>query len=1141
MKMNGTWNANRGLIALLSILVFAVSLFAQTETARIQGTVTDSGGGVLAGASVKVTSQSSGREVSAVTNDEGSYTILALQPGQYDIEVTQANFKTTKQTVTLEVAQNAVLDFTLEPGAVSETVTVALDIPQVETSTSAIGDVIQGRQIVELPLNGRNVLELARLSPGVTQGVVGGFATGAGGNAETYRGGNTGGAGISVNGQRTQANNYMLDGVDNNESLVNTINIFPSADAVQEFRVQTSVATAEFGRGGGAIINSVVRSGSNALHGSSYLFIRNGAMDARPPFFDSVQAGRRTPLFRRSQFGGTIGGPVVIPGFGEGTPIVHVLKDRVFWFFSYEGLRQFRPGSTDTASVPTAAFRNGDFSQLPFVLRDPLTNLNICVTGVNGCVNGNGIPYNRLDLMPGRLNAAALNYLRAFPLPNNIPLSGPLYQNNFVNTREELTHQDVFDVRFDANVTDKNQLFFRANYGRYNQTLTSRLPTLPSGFGSGTNPWRTKAGVVGLNTSITPTLFNELRLQANHLRFGYEPPFGNEPISSNLGIVNANRDASLGGGALIGGYNGQLEYTGDYGPYRVPQDTYQVVDSLSWVKGDHTLKLGGTILKRVVQLFRPIAGKGYFRIYGNGDFDQCPGDSGAPSLAASGTTRFEQANLLIGFMCSYQIGVQLGNVGTTNWENGVFAQDDWKVNDRLTVNFGLRYEYFTNPAEQHARQANFDLTTGHLVLAQDESDSLTNTDKNNFAPRVGLAYDITGKGKSVIRGGYGIFYFLDRGGIDFQLAQNPPFSGSASFNYNAGYRFTFSGQGPLNNNNNTLATNPLPLPSVDLSPAFLNNPANRDVLAIRPDNKTSNVQQFNVQFQQQITGNTAMSVAYVGTRGKNLSLYYNLNGQAFTTDTSNPCPIAGRALGSCYPGIGAVNVRDDNGKSSYDALQVKLERRFSKGWQYIAWYAFSKTKDNGEGAFDRIATGVNYVEPYSTSRLDFPHVFSFATIYEIPFGRGRSYGSDMNRALDAIVGGWQINSIFRAQSGSPFDVRYNNNTKLANVTGDPYSSNGTANPFLNTAAFSNPATGIGNLERNSLRSPSNYQLNFGVAKNFDFTESARLQFRAEAFNLFNRIQWGTPDTNPSSGSFGFINSVAPSSWRQLQFGLRLEF
>jgi hypothetical protein len=1137
MKMDRILNAQRGVVTALAIFILAISAVAQTETARIQGNVTDSSGGALSGATVTVRNQATGREVTATANDEGSYSILALQPGQYEIEVTHANFKTTKQVVTLEVAQNASLDFVLEPGAVSETVTVPLDIPLVETGTSALGEVIQGRQIVELPLNGRNVLELARLSPGVTQGVTGGFATGAGGNAETYRGGNTGGAGISVNGQRTQANNYMLDGVDNNESLVNTINIFPSADAVQEFRVQTSVASAEFGRGGGAIINSVIRSGSNDLHGSSYLFIRNGAMDARPAFFNSAVEGRRTPLFRRSQFGGTVGGPVVIPGFGEGTPIVHVLKDRVFWFFSYDGLRQFRPGSTDTATVPTAAFRNGDFSALPFVLRDPLTGQNICVTGVGGCVNGNGIQYNRLDLMPGRLNQAALNYLRAFPLPNSAPLGGPVYLNNFVRTREELTHQDVFDIRIDANITDNNQLFFRTNYGRYNQTLTSRLPSLPSGFGSGTNPWRTKAGVIGLNTSITPTLFNEFRAQANHLQYGYEPPFGDQPISANLGIVNANRDASLGGGALIGGYNGQLEYTGDYGPYRVPQDTYQLVDSVSWVKGDHTVKFGGTVLKRVVQLFRPIAGKGYFRIYGNGDFTQCPGAPGAPSQATSGNTGFEQANLLIGFMCSYQIGVQLGNVGTETWENGVFLQDDWRISDRLTMNVGVRYEYFTNPSEQHARQANFDLSTGRLVLAQDEDDTLTDTDKNNFAPRIGLAYDVAGNGRSVIRGGYGLFYFLDRGGIDNQLAQNPPFSGSASYSYNDGYRITLSGQGPLGNNNNTLAVNPLPLPSIDTSQAFLNNPLNRDVLAVLPDNQTSMVHQFNIQYQHQVTSDTAASVAYVGTRGRNLVLYYNLNGTAFTSGTAAPCPIAGRTLGNCYPGLGSVSVRDDNGRSSYDALQLKLERRLSRGWQYIASYAFSKTKDNGEGAFDRVTTGINFIEPYTTSRLDFPHVFSFATIYEIPFGRGRTYGSDMNHVLDAIVGGWQINSILRAQSGNAFDVRYNN--RLANVSGDPLTGND--NPYLNPAAFSNPASGLGNLERNSLRSPANWQLNLGLAKNFNFTERAKLQFRAEAFNVLNRIQWNTPDTNPFSGSFGRINSIVPFTNRQLQFGLRLEF
>ncbi|MGC2237584.1 MAG: TonB-dependent receptor [Pyrinomonadaceae bacterium] len=1112
----------------MSVLCFVISAAAQTETARIQGNITDQAGAAVPGATVTVTDLGTNREVSAVTNEEGAFTLLALQPGRYRVSVAQSNFKTTKQEVTLEVAQNATLDFSLEPGAVTETVTVTSDAPLVETSTSAIGGVIQGRQIVELPLNGRNVLELARLTPGVTQGVTGGFATGAGGDAETYRGGNTGGAALSVNGQRTQANNFLLDGVDNNESLVNTINIFPAADATQEFRVQTSVATAEFGRGGGAIINSVVKSGTNDFHGSSYLFIRNSAFDARPAFFNSLGAERRTPLFRRSQFGATVGGPVIIPGFGEGTPIYHNLKDKVFFFFSYDGLRQFLPRATEMATVPTAAFRNGDFSQLlnpassglgaPILLRDPAT--------------GAIIPGNRIDLnLPGRINQAALNYLRAFPLPNN----GSQVLNNFINTRNEIDKQDVFDWRVDANINDSNQMFVRMNYGRYSQTVTSRLPTLPSGFGSGSNPTRTKAAVLGLNTSITPTLFNEFRIQANRLRYGYEPPFGDQAISANLGIVNANRDSSLGGGALIGGYNGQLEYTGDYGPYRVPQNTYQLVDSLSWVKGDHTVKFGGTLLRRNVQLFRPIAGKGYFFLYGNGDATQCGGGPGNEG----GTTRFEQADLLVGFVCRYDIGFQNGLVGTTNWENGVFAQDDWKISRKLTLNLGMRYEYFTNPAEEYARQANFDLTTGHLVLASDSSDTLTNTDKNNFSPRFGFAYDIFGDSRSVIRGGYGIFYFLDRGGINNQLAQNPPFSGNLSFSYGNGYRITLSGQGPLNSTNNTLATQPLPLPAVNLSPAFLNNPLNASVLAVLPDNKTSNVQQFNIQFQQALTNDTVISAAYVGTRGRNLIVYYNLNGTALTADTSTPCPIAGRTLGSCYPGLGSVNVRDDAGRSQYDSLQIQLERRFSKGWQYIASYTFSTTQDNGEGAFDKTANGgLNYIERYSTSKLDYPHVFTFATVYEIPFGRGRSYGSDIPKALDLLVGGWQINSIVRAQSGNPFDVRVND--RLVNVTGDPYTGSGGA--YLNRSAFTPVATGLGNLARNSLRSPSNYQVNLGILKNFSFNERARLQFRAEAFNLTNRTQLGTPNTDYNNvGGFGVINTIAPYSNRQLQFGLRLEF
>lgn len=1135
-------------LGLLLSFLFITNSFAQTETARLQGTVTDAAGAAVAGATVNLTDLGTNRQVSAQTDENGNFNILSLQPGRYQVEVTQPNFKTVKQDIVLTVAQNATVNIALEAGDVSETVTVEGGTELIESTSSAIGAVIDGKKAVELPLNGRNVLELARLTPGVTQGVVGGFATGAGGDAETYRGQNTGGAALSVNGQRTQANNFLLDGVDNNESLVNTINIFPSAEATQEFRVQTSVATAEYGRGGGAIINSVVKSGTNDFHGSAYSFFRNSVFDARPAFYDARPTsqggnGQRIPLFRRGQFGATIGGPVIIPGFGEGVPVVRNLKDKVFFFFSYDGLRQFLPSSTDQATVPTPEFRNGNFSALNTQLRDPLTNQNICVTGTttNGilCVNGNGTPFNRLDLLPGnRLNQAGLNYLRAFPLPNR----GGGFLTNYENTRNQIADQNVFDVRVDANISDSNQMFVRGSVGRFSQETTSRLPTLPSGFGSGSNPTRNNAIVAGLNTAFSSNLFNEIRVQYNNLRYGYEPPFGDTDISANLGIVNANRGPGLGGGALIGGYNGQLEYTGDFGSYRVPQRTYQVVESLSYTTGNHTFKFGGTILQREVELFRPISGKGYFRIYGNGDFTQCPGAPGSPSLAQSGTTGFEQADLLIGFMCSYQIGTQVGDIITRNYENALFAQDDWRVSSKLTLNLGLRYEYLTNPAEINGKQANFDLSRGALVVAQDGDDAQVETDKNNFGPRIGFAYDITGKGKTVVRGGYGLFYFLDRGGISNQLAQNQPFAGSISYSYNDGYRITFSGQGPLNNNNNTLATNPLPLPPVTINQAFLNNPVGADVIAARPDNKISNVQQFNIQVQQELTGNTALSVGYVATRGRNLIVYYNLNGQALTTDSAVPCPISGRTLGSCYPGISSVNLRDDIGESQYDALQIQLERRFSKGWQYIASYTFSKTKDNGEGAFDNTAGGINYIQQYTTSRLDYPHVLSFATNYEIPFGRGRLYGSDMSRALDLLIGGWQLNGIFRAQSGNPFDIRVNN--RLVNVTGDPYTNNDSG-VYLNRSAFTPVATGIGNLERNSLRSPATYQLNFGLLKDFNITDSAKIQFRAEAFNVLNKTQLGTPNTDYNNtntqNGFGIIRSISPYSNRQLQFAARLEF
>lgn len=1090
-----------GIMFVAAVVLMSVSfVFAQTESARIQGTVTDNAGGALGGATITVTELSTNRVVTAQSDAGGEFSFLALTPGRYRIEITQTNFKTSRQEITLEVQQVAVLNFSLEPGGVSEIVNVTTDAPLVESATSSVGEVISGLEAVELPLNGRNVLELARLTPGVTQGVIGGFASGSGNNAETYRGGNTGGAAISVNGQRTQANNFLLDGVDNNESLVNTINIFPAAESVQEFRVQTSVATAEFGRGGGAIINSVFKSGTSKYSGSAFLFIRNDNLDARPTFNTTKSE------FRRGQFGGTFGGPVPFVG-----------KDRLFFFADYEGLRQFLPFGEELATVPTADFRTGNFSALlaPGIniqLIDPLT--------------GNPIAGNRIDLLPGnRMNAVALNYLRAFPLPNR-----PGVFNNYATTRNQTVQQDSFNIRFDGAVNDNNQIFGRYSYGKSDQVTSSRLPALPAGFGSGNNPVRTRGAVVGLSTVLSPNLFNEFRIQANRIKYGYTPPFFDTPVSANLGIPNANRDDSLGGGALIGGYNGQLEYTGDFGPYIVPQDTYQIVDSVSYTRGNHIMKFGGTILRRDVALYRPNRGKGYFFLIGNGDPTQC-------GNAAS--TRFEQADLLIGFVCNYQIGPPFGTVGTKNWENALFAQDDWRATKNLTLNLGLRYEYLTNPTEMYGRQANFDVQTGRLIVAADNSDSLVNTDKNNFSPRIGFAYNFGGEGKMVLRGGYGIFYFLDRGGIDNQLAQNPPYSGFSQFNYTDGVRITLSGRAPNNTLDSRLATGTLPLGSV--SDVNLNDPRNVSVLAVLPNNKTSLVQQYNVQFQYQLTGTTAISAAYVGTRGSNLVLYYNLNGRIIEQGTNVVCPN-GTSTSPCYPTLAgnAVRVRDDNGKSQYDSMQIQLERRYTRGWQYRVAYTFSNTKDNGEGAFDSVGdTNINFIEPFSRSRIDFPHVLSVESVYDIPYGRGREYGSDIPAFLDAIIGGWQVNGIFRAQSGSAFDVRRNG--VRVDLIGDPYA--GTNGKYLNLAAFREAPTGrFGTLERNSLRSPSTYQMNLGVTKNFSVFETVKLQFRAEFFNLFNTPQLSVPNTDlGNTNDFGKIQGTQAFSNRQIQFGFRMQF
>ena len=1119
-------------LGLLFVLSTAAMCVAQSDTARLQGTVTDPQGNAVSGATLSVTSVETGRLSTTTTNELGYYTVSALPPGNYRVEIAQKGFKRISRTLELQVAQLGVADFQLSVGGVTETIIVEAGSPVIDLQDSSLGEVVGGRQITELPLNGRNFTQLALLVPGVTRGQPGGAATGSMNNSETFRFGQEGGASLAVNGLRPQADNFILDGIDNNEALVNTIVFFPPADAIDEFRVQTSVAPAQFGRAGGALVVSTIKSGTNEYHGSAFEFNRNTNLNAES-FFTSPHTP--TPKFNRNQFGGTVGGPV--------------FKNKLFLFGDYEGLRQQIPGSPEYATVPTNLMRQGDFSELlqpvattglgqTYTILDPTTGTQFMGNGAQP----NVIPANRI-------NPVGLAYIKAFPAPNCTHAQDPAcfsVYKDYKNTRKLIENWNDFDIRGDYILNTKNSLFVRFSRGRADQTDTTRLTTLPSGFGSGTNfnhPWGTS---VGFTSTISQTMINEFRGGFVRTTFGYLPPSNGTDICVQLGIVNCNTPL-LGGIALIGGYNNQIEYTGDYGTYKIPQTGFNYNDTLTWTKGRHTVKAGGSILRRELNLFRPLAGKGYFQIAGNGNSGCCSGATGHVN------TGYEVSDLLAGFVDGYSHGTQFGMVGTRSWENGFFAQDDFRVTSRLTLNLGIRWDILTWPTEVENRQANFNLVTGALAVAGSNgaSRTLIPNDYHNFGPRLGFAYQLTGDGKTVVRGGYGLFYFIDRGGISNQLAQNPPFSGQNSVTYQQGYRITLSGSlacEPTCTPAQLLTPNATgPVPSGNFTSLNLAAPTGVSVIAVLPGNATPMVSQWNLQVQRQIGNNQSMSLAYVGTHGANLVRNYNANQQLYNAATS----VAG-----LYPNLGSIQVQDTSGTSDYHALQAQYERRFTNGLQMTGAFTWSKTLDDscgnldgGGGCAPQLYT--DYALERGLSTQDVDYVMSVSALYELPFGRGKKFGSDVPRWMDYVIGGWQLNAIYALQGGTPFSITVSGNpsSTRANLVGPISVHPGNINNYVDAAAFAVPAkdaagiyTAPGTAGRDIVRGPGFSNMDFALFKNIPITERIKGQFRVQAYNLTNTPHFANPaDTNLSDGHIGLINSVLTNSWRQIELGLRITF
>jgi hypothetical protein len=695
-------------LAIAALMLFSMGprLFAQADTGSITGTVTDPTGAVIPGATVTATNTDNGQKLQANANGAGEFTILAVPRGNYTVIATAGGFKSDTTKVEVTVTTATTVAFRLEPAGSTTTVTVTAATPMVDTSDATVGATIEGKQVTDLPLNGRNFTQLAMLTPGVTRGAYGDIASG-GGSAnmtETMRYNESYGAALSVNGLRPQADNFILDGIDNNDGLVNTILFFPNIDATQEFKVNTNIAPAEYGRAGGAIVMTSIKSGTNNYHGSAFWFYRDQSFDSNYNYQFNGQGPTKPTSFLRQQ-----------PGFSIGGPVWPKLKNKLFIFGDYQALRESLPVPVHTVTVPTARMRTGDFTELlnpagangggssfqtqyPYCMPGGLAGQTSMgqIYDPTTCNDPGGptqFSYNGTAnvIPPSRLNPAAVNYLNAFPAPTRTTQ----YLNNYLVQQHEANKYNTFDGRMDWFAGPKDNAFLRFSYDNSLNTKTSEFPLLPAGGGTGINPTHARGWDFGYTHTFSANVVNEAHIGYNRDNYGYTPPDYGNYVSKDLGIVNANINQETTGGALIGGWKGDLEYTGDYGLYAVPQNTYEVTDTVNWNHGNHSIKYGGTFIRRQVSFFNPQEGKGYFWI-----------DENTVEF-----TGYEVSELLAGGMYDYEIGAQAGYFANIGQEDGIFAQDDWRVSRNLIVNLGVRWDFLSRPYEAHNQQSAFNVNT----------------------------------------------------------------------------------------------------------------------------------------------------------------------------------------------------------------------------------------------------------------------------------------------------------------------------------------------------------------------------------------------------------------------------------------------